>query len=70
MLTPAEVQELRAVQESAMAETCVIRDPSHKTSGKGQEWSSPGGGGGGAHGHLRRQFAGAGHAIGTGDRGA
>jgi hypothetical protein len=42
MLTPAEVQELRAVQESAMAETCVIRDPSHKSSGKGQEWSSPG----------------------------
>lgn len=39
MLTDADVAELRAVQESTFVDTCTISDPSHKTSGGGQEWT-------------------------------
>ncbi len=36
--TPAEVAELRALQESTFADTCLLSDPRHKTSAQGQEW--------------------------------
>lgn len=41
-LSAEKVARLKVRQESAMVDTCVIRDPAHKTSGQGQQWSSPG----------------------------
>lgn len=42
ILTADDVAELRAIQEAAMVDTCVIRDPSHKSMGQGQQWAAPG----------------------------
>jgi hypothetical protein len=38
--TAAQLSELRAVQESAFADTCTIADPSHKTGQQGQQWTA------------------------------
>jgi hypothetical protein len=39
-LTAADIAALRAVQESAMIDTCTISDPSHKSTPPGQQWTA------------------------------
>jgi hypothetical protein len=38
--TAAQLTELRAVQESTFADSCVISDPSHKSGQQGQQWTA------------------------------
>lgn len=39
VLSAADIEELRELQESTFIDSCTISDPSHKTAAYGQEWT-------------------------------